>query len=157
MTNLSLVPSTVSPSLFPEVSKPSERCRFKTVAGSWKAQREALGITKDTPKAEVKAAQKEYMEQTVARRTEIRKLAGMLVSDDSFSRVDVQGWTDKNGHRHFQISGSNKEIKSPSKASATAKAVEIQQAADKALEAAAAKLVTAGKFATLEEAKAFLA
>lgn len=41
--------------------------------------------------------------------------------------------------------------------SATAKAVEIAQAAEKAIEAAAAKLVTAGKFATIEEAKAFLA
>lgn len=157
MSNIVKIPTSVESNLFPSVAKPSERCRFKTVAGSWKAQREALGITKDTPKAEVKAAQKEYMELVHGRRTELRKLAGALVADDTFTRVDVQGWTDKSGHRHFQISGSNKEIKLPGKASTTAKAVELAQAADKALEAAAAKLVTAGKFATIEEAKAFLA
>lgn len=144
---------------FPLATKASERNRVKSFPGSWKAQREALGITKDTPIEVVKREQAAYNETVRNMRQACKTTAAVLMSHDGWQRMDAEMWQDKRGFRHSNIRLSEVPIKEAGKGgkSATAKAVEIQNAYDKAIEAAAAKLVAAGKFATLEEAKAFLA
>lgn len=141
---------------FPVATKAGERFSIKSVPGSWAKYKEELGITKDTPKAEVKAHQAQYNASVDAHRKAARAALGMLATDARFGRINIQTWTDSRGYKAWSAKGSEAPIKPAGGKGGAGSATLLAQEAQKTLNAAAEKLVAGGKFATLEEAKAFL-